>query len=119
MREGLIEALSGADMVFVTTGLGGGTGTGASPVVASLAADLGALVVAVVTNADPEHLDYYGTRERLLDAFVAFANGVPFHGAAILGIDHPGVAEIAPRIGARQVHFGLSPTAHVRAVKVG
>ncbi len=48
--EGLIEALSGADMVFVTTGLGGGTGTGASPVVASLAADLGALVVAVVTK---------------------------------------------------------------------
>lgn len=48
--EELLDALSGADMVFVTTGLGGGTGTGASPVVASLAADLGALVVAVVTK---------------------------------------------------------------------
>jgi cell division protein FtsZ len=48
--EHLIELLSGADMVFVTTGLGGGTGTGAAPVVASLAADLGALVVAVVTK---------------------------------------------------------------------
>ena len=47
-------------------------------------------VVAVVTNADPEHLDYYGTRERLLEAFAAFANSVPFSGAAILGIDHPG-----------------------------
>lgn len=75
-------------------------------------------VLAVVTNADPEHLDHYGTRERLLDAFVAFANSVPFHGAAILGIDHPGIAEIAPRIGARQVHFGLSPTAHVRAESI-
>ncbi|MBK7950395.1 MAG: UDP-N-acetylmuramate--L-alanine ligase [Deltaproteobacteria bacterium] len=75
-------------------------------------------VVAVVTNADPEHLDYYGTRERLLDAFVAFANGVPFHGAAILGIDHPGIAEIAPRITARPVHFGFSPTAHVRAESI-
>ncbi len=48
--EKMIEALEGADMVFVTTGLGGGTGTGAAPVVASLAAELGALTVAVVTK---------------------------------------------------------------------
>ncbi|MCB1042239.1 MAG: cell division protein FtsZ [Acidobacteria bacterium] len=46
----LIEHLEGADMVFVTTGLGGGTGTGAAPIVASLAKELGALVVAVVTT---------------------------------------------------------------------
>lgn len=46
----ILEALSGADMVFVTTGLGGGTGTGASPIVANLARELGALVVAVVTK---------------------------------------------------------------------
>jgi cell division protein FtsZ len=46
----VIEALEGADMVFVTTGLGGGTGTGAAPIVASLAAELGALTVAVVTK---------------------------------------------------------------------
>ncbi len=72
-------------------------------------------VVAVVTNADPEHLDYYGTRARLLDAFVSFANSVPFSGAAILGIDHPGIAEIAGRISARQIHFGFAPAAHVRA----
>src|SRR5919112_2799653 len=45
----LIEALDGADMVFVTTGLGGGTGTGAAPVIASLASELGALTIAVVT----------------------------------------------------------------------
>jgi cell division protein FtsZ len=48
--ERLIELLEGADMVFVTTGLGGGTGTGAAPVVANLASELGALVVAVVTK---------------------------------------------------------------------
>jgi cell division protein FtsZ len=48
--EKIIEALDGADMVFVTTGLGGGTGTGAAPVVASLAAELSALTVAVVTK---------------------------------------------------------------------
>jgi cell division protein FtsZ len=48
--EKLIEALEGADMVFVTTGLGGGTGTGGAPIVASLARELGALTVAVVTK---------------------------------------------------------------------
>src|SRR5688572_5677501 len=48
--ETIIEALAGADMVFVTTGLGGGTGTGAAPVIASLASELGALTVAVVTK---------------------------------------------------------------------
>jgi cell division protein FtsZ len=48
--EKIIEALEGADMVFVTVGLGGGTGTGAAPIVASLAAELDALTVAVVTK---------------------------------------------------------------------
>lgn len=48
--DSLISALSGADMVFVTTGLGGGTGTGAAPVIASLATELGALTIAVVTK---------------------------------------------------------------------
>lgn len=48
--EKIIEVLEGADMVFVTAGLGGGTGTGAAPIVASLARELGALTVAVVTR---------------------------------------------------------------------
>jgi len=48
--EKIIEALQGADMVFITSGLGGGTGTGAVPIIASLASELGALVVAVVTK---------------------------------------------------------------------
>jgi len=46
----IIEALEGADMVFVTAGLGGGTGTGAAPIIASLASEMGALTVAVVTK---------------------------------------------------------------------
>jgi cell division protein FtsZ len=46
----IIEILEGADMVFVTTGLGGGTGTGAAPIIASLASEMGALTVAVVTK---------------------------------------------------------------------
>jgi cell division protein FtsZ len=48
--EKILHALDGADMIFVTTGLGGGTGTGAAPVIASLASELGALTVAVVTR---------------------------------------------------------------------
>jgi cell division protein FtsZ len=48
--EKIIELLEGADMVFVTAGLGGGTGTGAAPIIASLAAELGALTVAIVTK---------------------------------------------------------------------
>jgi cell division protein FtsZ len=48
--ERILEVLTGADMVFVTTGLGGGTGTGAAPVIASLANQIGALTIAVVTK---------------------------------------------------------------------
>jgi UDP-N-acetylmuramate--alanine ligase len=75
-------------------------------------------VIAVLTNADPEHLDYYGTRERLLDAFVEFGNSVPFWGATILGIDHPGIAQIAPRIRARQIRFGQDAGADLRAESI-
>ncbi len=49
-REQIEEALKGADMVFVTAGMGGGTGTGAAPVIAQIAKDLGALTVGVVTR---------------------------------------------------------------------
>ena len=49
-RDEITKALSGADMVFVTAGMGGGTGTGAAPVVAQCAKELGALTVAVVTK---------------------------------------------------------------------
>ncbi len=48
--EKIIEALEGADLVFVTAGLGGGTGTGAAPVIASLASEMGILTVAVITK---------------------------------------------------------------------
>ena len=52
-RERIIEALTGADMVFITAGMGGGTGTGAAPVVAQLAKEMGILTVAVVTKPFP------------------------------------------------------------------
>jgi cell division protein FtsZ len=52
-RERISEALRGADMVFITAGMGGGTGTGAAPVVAQIAKDLDILTVAVVTKPFP------------------------------------------------------------------
>ncbi|MDO8834446.1 MAG: cell division protein FtsZ [Vicinamibacterales bacterium] len=61
--EKLIQALDGADLIFVTTGLGGGTGTGGAPVIASLASELGALTVAVVTKPFA-----FEGRKRLLQA---------------------------------------------------
>lgn len=57
----ILEALSGADMIFITTGMGGGTGTGAAPIIASLAAELGALTVAVVTKP----FEFEGKRRRV------------------------------------------------------
>jgi cell division protein FtsZ len=51
--EKILEALEGAEMIFITSGLGGGTGTGAAPIIASLATELGALTVAVVTKPFP------------------------------------------------------------------
>lgn len=52
-RDRIQEVLSGADMVFITTGMGGGTGTGAAPVIAQIAKDMGILTVAVVTKPFP------------------------------------------------------------------
>ena len=50
MPDKILELLDGADMIFITAGMGGGTGTGAAPVIASLANEIGALTVAVVTK---------------------------------------------------------------------
>jgi cell division protein FtsZ len=60
--ENLVESLANTDMVFVTTGLGGGTGTGAAPIIANLARESGALVVAVVTLP----FSFEGRRRRLV-----------------------------------------------------
>jgi UDP-N-acetylmuramate--alanine ligase len=65
--------------------------------------------VAVVTNIDPEHLDHYGSHDRLKDAFVEFAARVPFYGLAVLCLDHPHVQDILPRIPRRHVTYGVSP----------
>jgi len=71
--------------------------------------------IAVVTNIDPEHLDYYKTHEILKDAFVQFIEKVPFYGLAVLCLDHPHVQDLLPRIQRRHVTYGLSPQATYHA----
>ena len=66
-RERIAEALTGAHMVFITAGMGGGTGTGAGPIVAEVARELGILTVAVVTKP----FEYEGKRKRLAEEGVA------------------------------------------------
>ncbi|HID08575.1 MAG TPA: UDP-N-acetylmuramate--L-alanine ligase, partial [Armatimonadetes bacterium] len=69
--------------------------------------------IAVVTNIDPEHLDHYGSFERLKETFCEFANKVPFYGSAILCLDHPSVREIMPEVKRRVITYGLSEGAEV------
>jgi UDP-N-acetylmuramate--alanine ligase len=75
--------------------------------------------IAVLTNADPDHLDYYGTFDRMRDAFQHFIENVPFYGFAVLCLDHPEVQAMVGRIMDRRlITYGFSPQADVRAVDV-
>jgi UDP-N-acetylmuramate--alanine ligase len=71
--------------------------------------------IAVITNVDSEHLDHYGTLESLQQAFVDFADRVPFYGLAVMCIDHPVVQHLIPRVSKRLVTYGVSPQADWRA----
>ncbi len=76
-------------------------------------------VIAIVTNVDREHLDHYGTFERVIDAFVEFANKVPFYGAVVACADDPNVAALRPRVTRRVVTYGIDdPTADLRGEQV-
>ncbi|MBX3192315.1 MAG: UDP-N-acetylmuramate--L-alanine ligase [Labilithrix sp.] len=71
--------------------------------------------IGVVTNIDAEHLDHYGTHENVKEAFVQFANKIPFYGLAVVCMDHPHVQAILPRLGRRHVTYGVSRQADYRA----
>jgi UDP-N-acetylmuramate--alanine ligase len=75
--------------------------------------------LAVVTNIDPEHLDHYGSFDKVKSAFVEFIENVPFYGAAMLCIDHPEVQAIIPKVRDRRViTYGFSAQADVRGENV-
>jgi len=77
-------------------------------------------VLALLTTVEAEHLDTYGSVEAMEDAFVTFANRVPFYGAAIACLDDAGVRRLLPRFERRIVTYGFSPQAdvHGRAVRL-
>ncbi|MFI5308700.1 MAG: UDP-N-acetylmuramate--L-alanine ligase, partial [Polyangiales bacterium] len=68
-------------------------------------------VISVVTNIDAEHLDHYQTHEAVKEAFVQFANRVPFYGLIVACLDHPHVQDILPRIEKRVATYGLAAQA--------
>ncbi|MBF0333431.1 MAG: UDP-N-acetylmuramate--L-alanine ligase [Alphaproteobacteria bacterium] len=75
--------------------------------------------IAVVTNIDPEHMDFYGTFDKVREAFRTFVENIPFYGFAALCIDHPEVQALIPRVPDRKiVAYGTSPQADVRAVNI-
>ncbi len=75
--------------------------------------------VAVVTNMDPEHMDHYGSFENVKDAYRRFVLNLPFHGYALLCIDHPEVQTLAAQVSDRKViTYGFNPQADIRAENV-
>jgi UDP-N-acetylmuramate--alanine ligase len=73
----------------------------------------------VVTNIDPEHMEYYSSFDRLIDAFRLFVERIPFYSFAVLGVDHPVVASLAETITSRRVvTYGLSNAAHLTADRI-
>jgi len=71
--------------------------------------------IAVVTNIDPEHLDFYGDFEAEKEAFRSFVQNIPFYGFAALCIDHPEVQAMIGRVSDRRlITYGMSPQAEVR-----
>jgi UDP-N-acetylmuramate--alanine ligase len=71
--------------------------------------------VAVVTNIDPEHLDHYGTMDRVREAYLSFINRVPFYGRAVLGIDSVNVRGLIPSVRKPIVTYGEAADADLRA----
>jgi UDP-N-acetylmuramate--alanine ligase len=73
----------------------------------------------IVTNIDPEHMEYYGSIEKLRDAFQIFVQNIPFYGFACLCIDHPEVQSLIARVTDRRiVTYGFNPQAEVRGINV-
>jgi UDP-N-acetylmuramate--alanine ligase len=76
--------------------------------------------VAVVTNIDPEHLDFYETFDAVKRAFQGFVESIPFYGFAAICIDDPDVQEMAAKVENRRlITYGVNPQAEVRAMNIG
>jgi len=74
--------------------------------------------IAVVTNIDPEHLDYYKGIEVVKEAFLGFLNKIPFFGLSVLCLDHPNIQSLIPRLKKRFVTYGLTTQADFQAKEI-
>lgn len=74
--------------------------------------------LAVITNIDVEHLDIYEDEDDIKDAFIEFANKVPFYGAVIICLDDSRVRSIIPNIEKRTLTYGMNPQAELRAMDI-
>ena len=76
------------------------------------------VTVGIVTNIDPEHMEHYGTFDKVKEAFRRFVNNLPFYGFAAICTDHPVVAELAPSFVRRTVSYGFNDKTDVRAINI-
>jgi len=74
--------------------------------------------IAVVTNIDPEHLDYYSGIEEIKETFLSFINKIPFFGLAVLCLDHPNIQNLLPRLKKRFTTYGLTTQADFQAKEI-
>ncbi|HCI49134.1 MAG: UDP-N-acetylmuramate--L-alanine ligase [Alphaproteobacteria bacterium RIFCSPHIGHO2_01_FULL_41_14] len=74
--------------------------------------------IAVITNIEPEHLNNYGSFAKLKEAFIKFANDVPFYGFSVVCLDHPVVKEILPKITKPHITYGTHKKADCRATNI-
>ena len=74
--------------------------------------------IAVVTNIDPEHLDYYKGIDEIKETFLCFLDKIPFFGLAILCLDHPNVQSLLPRLKKRFTTYGLTTQADFQAKEI-
>jgi UDP-N-acetylmuramate--alanine ligase len=74
--------------------------------------------IAVVTNIDPEHLDYYKGIDEIKEAFLCFLDKIPFFGLAVLCLDHPNIQSLLPRLKKRFTTYGLTTQADFQAKEI-
>jgi len=74
--------------------------------------------IAIVTNIDPEHLDFYGDIERIKRTFLEFINKVPFYGSSILCFDHKNIQALIPKIEKRFITYGFNQGVNLRAEEI-
>lgn len=74
--------------------------------------------IAVVTNIDREHMDFFRTMDELKDAFLSFMNKVPFYGASVICIENEHIRDLLPSVHRRYITYGLSPEAQLYAENI-